>query len=116
MSCIMQPVCPRAARAREPAVCNAIVGVSSCRTRWMVADGDCGSDQRSRARNQDARQVPGGEERSPVRRPGCLGRASALSVLTAVGVLGWATSAFAESQTFTPGGGPEQAFTVPAGV
>src|SRR5271156_4008125 len=112
----MQPFRPRAGRVRELAVCNAIVGVSSCRTRWMVADGDCVSRSALTARKQDARQVPGREERTPVRRPGCFARAGALSVLTAVGVLGWATSAFAESQTFTPGGGPEQAFTVPAGV
>ena len=51
-----------------------------------------------------------------MRRPNGLFRCGAVLLLTVVGVLGCDASAFASSQTFVPERGPEQQFTVPAGV
>jgi hypothetical protein len=48
-------------------------------------------------------------------RHGC-SRFGVVVVLVAVGVFGFSASAFAESAAYTPGGGSEQQFVVPAGV
>jgi hypothetical protein len=51
-----------------------------------------------------------------MRLQGLFVRSGVLVVLAAVGVLGFSASAFAESTSYTPGGGSEQPFVVPAGV
>jgi len=89
----------------------------ACEDRQTLADGERGSYLRP-ALTGSLQRCPAsvGRKGVRVRRPVGFLRAGAVLVLAVVGMLAWGASAFAASQTFTPSGGSEQPFTVPAGV